>query len=201
LPARVRAQEDALQSLRSLGRQWDLGAHLPRSCRRCGLARSTVHRRDPDQGPPHRRRRKRGGLANGIGRTRIGRQSKIHAVCDEAGRPWTLVLTPGNIPDVAVAQQCIGSLAPTRELVADKGYDADVIRKWLNLRNTAAVIPPMRHRRVQYPYDKSVYAKRNVIERLFCRLKDWRRVATRYDRKASTFIATVTIAAIVMFWL
>lgn len=140
-------------------------------------------------------------MANGIGRTQNGRQSKIHAVCDEAGRPWTLVLTPGNIPDVAVAQQCIGSLAPTKELVADKGYDSNVVRKWLDMRNTVAVIPPMRHRRTQFPYDKRVYATRNVIERLFCRLKDWRRVATRYDRKASTFVATVTIAAIVMFWL
>lgn len=140
-------------------------------------------------------------MANGIGRTQNGRQSKIHAVCDHRGRPWTLVLTPGNIPDAAVAQQCIGSLAPTCELVADKGYDADVIRQWLASRRTTAVIPPMRHRRIQYAYDKRVYAQRNVIERLFCRLKDWRRVATRYDRKASTFIATVTIAAIVMFWI
>lgn len=100
-----------------------------------------------------------------------------------------------------MAEQCIGSLAPTRELVADKGYDSNVVRTWLDKRGTIAVIPPMRHRRVQYPYDKRTYAKRYVIERLFCRLKDWRRVATRYDRKASTFIATVTIAAIVMFWL
>lgn len=92
-------------------------------------------------------------------------------------------------------------MAPTAELVADKGYDADVIRKYLRLRGTTAVIPPMRHRRGQYPYDKRIYGKRNIIERLFCRLKDWRRVATRYDRKASTFIATVTIAAIVMFWI
>jgi len=97
--------------------------------------------------------------------------------------------------------QCIGALAPTAELVADKGYDANILREWLASRGTTAVIPPMRHRRVQYPYDKRTYARRNVIERMFCRFKDWRRVATRYDRKASTFIATVTIAAIVMFWL
>ena len=59
----------------------------------------------------------------------------------------------------------------------------------------------MRHRRKQFAYDKSVYAKRHVIERMFCRLKDWRRVATRYDRKASTFLATITIAVIVSWWI
>jgi transposase len=140
-------------------------------------------------------------LANGIGRTQHGRQSKIHALCDEKGRPWTLVVTPGNIPDVAVSMQCIGALAPTRELVADKGYDANALRDWLAERGTTAVIPPMRHRRIQFAYDKRIYSKRNVIERMFCRLKDWRRLATRYDRKAQNFLATITIAAIVTWWL
>jgi transposase len=139
-------------------------------------------------------------LANGIGRTQIGRQSKVHALCDEHGRPWTLVVTPGNIPDVAVARQCIGSLAPTAELVADKGYDANALREWLAERGTAAVIPPMRHRRIKFAYDKRIYKQRNVIERMFCRFKDWRRVAMRYDRKIETFIATITIAAIVNWW-
>jgi transposase len=59
----------------------------------------------------------------------------------------------------------------------------------------------MRHRRTRFPYDKRVYAKRNIIERLFCRPTDSRRVATRYDRKASAFLATLTIPALVMFWL
>ena len=59
----------------------------------------------------------------------------------------------------------------------------------------------MRHPRIQFPYDKRVYARRNVIERMFCRLKDWRRVATRYDRKVQNFVATITIAAIVTWWL
>lgn len=140
-------------------------------------------------------------MANGIGRTQHGRQSKIHALCDDRGRPWTLVVTPGNIPDIAVAQQCIAALAPTAELVADKGYDANALREWLEQRGTTAVIRPMRHRRIQFAYDKRVYNKRNVIERMFCRFKDWRRLATRYDRKIQTFMATITIAAIVTWWL
>lgn len=136
-------------------------------------------------------------MANGIGRTRHGRQTKLHALCDERDRPWTLVVTLGNIPDIAIAMQCIETLPPCDELVADKGYDANALRHWLAERGTTAVIPPLHRRKVQFPYDKRVYNKRNVIERMFCRFKDWRRLATRYDRKVQNFLATVTIAAIV----
>lgn len=122
-------------------------------------------------------------------------------MCDERGRPWTLVVTPGNIPDIAIAMQCIETLPPCDELVADKGYDANALRHWLAERGTIAVIPPLRHRKVQFPYDKRIYNKRNVIERMFCRFKDWRRLATRYDRKVQNFLATITIAAIVNWWL
>ena len=87
------------------------------------------------------------------------------------------------------------------KLVADKGYDSQALREWLDGRGTQAVIPPRKNRKIQYHYDAAIYRQRNVIERMFCRLKDWRRVATRYDRKVSTYLATVTIAAIVMFWL
>lgn len=76
-----------------------------------------------------------------------------------------------------------------------------MLRKWLIDRGTTPVIPPLRHRREQIPYNKATYAKRNVIERLFCRLKDWRRIATRYDRKIENYLAAVTIAAIVSCWL
>ena len=100
-----------------------------------------------------------------------------------------------------MARQCVDALPATEELVADKGYDADALRSFLAARGTAAVIPPMRHRRIQFACDYRVYAKRNVIERLFCRLKDWRRIATRYDRKILTFLATITIASIVSCWI
>jgi transposase len=140
-------------------------------------------------------------LANGIGKTQHGLQTKIHVVCDEHGRPWSIVVTPGNIPDIAVSQQCIGALPPSIYLAADKGYDANALRDWLDERGTIAVIPPMRHRKVQFPYDKQIYNKRNVIERMFCRLKDWRRIATRYDRKVQNYLAAITIAAIVSWWL
>lgn len=100
-----------------------------------------------------------------------------------------------------MARQCVEALPATRELVADKGYDANAFRQLLAERGTTAVIPPMRHRRIQHAYDFATYKKRNVIERLFCRLKDWRRLAMRFDRKVQNFLATVTIAAIVSRWI
>lgn len=100
-----------------------------------------------------------------------------------------------------VAKQCIAALPPSADLVADKGYDSDDLRKWLAERGTRAVIPPKRHRRVQLDCDGALYKQRNIIERMFCRLKDWRRVATRFDRNIANFLATITIAAIVIYWL
>jgi transposase len=140
-------------------------------------------------------------LAHGIGRTKGGRNTKLHAICDEKGRPCVLLLTPGNVHDCRAAQQCIEAVPPSAHLVADKGYDSKALREWLLARGTQAVIPPRRNRKIQYDYDKAIYKQRNIIERMFCRIKDWRRVATRYDRNLKTFISTIAIAATVIWWL
>ena len=71
---------------------------------------------------------------------------------------------------------------------------------WQNAETTA-VIPPRKNRKVQYHYDKTVYRQRNIIERMFCRLKDWRRIATRFDRNIKNFIAAIALAAAVIWWL
>jgi transposase len=128
----------------------------------------------------------RGALANGIGRTKGGRNTKLHAVWDDKGRPFVLLLTSGNTHDCKVAQQCIEAL-PSSELVADKGYDSQALREWLSERGTQPVIPPRKNRKIQYDYDKAIYKQRNVIERMSYRLKDWRRIATRFDRKIERF--------------
>lgn len=140
-------------------------------------------------------------MAHGIGRTKGGRNTKLHAVCDEKGRPCVLLLTPGNVHDSKVAQQCIEAMPPSAELVADKGYDSAELREWLEARGTKVVIPPRSNRKVQYAYDKTVYRQRNIIERMFCRLKDWRRIATRFDRNITNFMAAVALAATVIWWL
>ena len=92
-------------------------------------------------------------MAHGIGRTKGGRNTKLHAVCDAKGRPLVLLLTPGNVHDCKVAQRCIEAMPPAAELVADKGYDSKALRDWLAERGTTAVIPPRKNRKVQYHYD------------------------------------------------
>lgn len=148
-----------------------------------------------------RRAGQKGALANGIGQTRGGRNTKLHAICDIRGRPCVLLLTPGNAHDMRVAKQCIAAMPPSAELVGDKGYDSDDLRAWLTDRGTVAVIPPKKHRKVKLDCDPAIYKQRNVIERMFCRFKDWRRVATRFDRNIKTFMATIAIAATVIWWL
>jgi transposase len=140
-------------------------------------------------------------LAHGIGRTKGGRNTKLHAVCDEKGRPCVLLLTPGNVHDCKVAQLCIEAMPPSAELVGDKGYDSKALREWLEERGSQAVIPPRSNRKIQYDYDKAIYKQRNIIERMFCRLKDWRRIATRFDRNLKNFMAAIAIAATVTWWL
>ena len=110
------------------------------------------------------------------------------------------MLTPGNVHDCKVAQQCIKALPPSRELVADKGYDSDELRAWLRKRNTHAIIPPRRNRKVQYDYDRTIYRRRNIIECMFCRLKDWRRIAIRFDRNIRNFMGAIALAASVIWW-
>ena len=139
-------------------------------------------------------------MAHGIGRTKGGRNTKLHAVCDAKGRPLVLALSAGNIHDCKVAQLCIEALPPSAELVADKGYDSRALREWLEARGTP-VIPPRRYRKVQYAYDRAAYRQRNIIERMFRRLKDWRRIATRYDRNLTSFMSAVALAAAIIWWL
>ena len=102
-------------------------------------------------------------MAHGIGRTKGGRNTKLHAVCDAKGRPLVLLLTPGNVHDCKVAQRCIEAMTPAAELVADKGYDSKALRDWLAERGTTAVIPPRKNRKVQYHYDKTVYRHPAIV--------------------------------------
>ena len=148
-----------------------------------------------------RRRRKRGALAHGIGRTSGGRNTKLHAICDEHGRPLALLLTAGNVHDCKPAASLIETLPPSADLVADKAYDSLPLRQWLTARGTTPVIPPRKNSRKPWPCNQAAYRQRNLVERLFCRLKDWRRIATRFDRKLHTFFSAVALAATVTCWL
>ena len=103
--------------------------------------------------------------------------------------------------DCTVARELAGSLPPSKELVADKAYDTNALRAFLKSRKTRAVIPPSSQRNIQYRYDKQLYRQRNVIERSFCRLKDFRRIAMRYDRRVDVFFAALCFVTAVIWWI
>lgn len=140
-------------------------------------------------------------MANGIGKTRGCRNTKVHVICDERERSHVLMITPGNVHDMRVAKACIAAMPPSAELVGDKGYCSNELRAWLAERGTQAVIPSKRNHKTQVECDPAIYKQRNKIGRMFCRFKDWRRVGTRFDRNVKTFMATIAIAATVIWWL
>lgn len=85
--------------------------------------------------------------------------------------------------------------------MADKAYDTNPLRALLAQRGIEPVIPSIRRRKPLIPYDVHAYRERNLIERMFCRLKDFRRIATRYDKLARNFLAGVLLAATIIWWL
>jgi transposase len=99
------------------------------------------------------------------------------------------------------AAMLLPALPPARELLADRGYDSNRFRAALATRGIMPCIPSTKSRKVPLPYDKPLYRQRHRIENMFGRLKDWRRLATRYDRCAHTFFSAICIAATVTFWL
>lgn len=92
-------------------------------------------------------------------------------------------------------------MPPARLIHGDKGYDSNAIRRQVEESGTRPNIPPKANRRWKNCFSPVLYRDRNAIERMFCRLKDFRRVATRYDRNAVNFLAAVCIAATVSYWL
>lgn len=127
--------------------------------------------------------------------------SKLHAVCDGQGRPVILLLTEGQASDHRGAALMLPKLPPAKELIADRGYDSARFRAELAQRGIDACIPSTRSRKQPIPHDAALYRQRHRIENMFGRLKDWRRIAMRYDRCAHTFFAAITLAATVTFWL
>ena len=144
---------------------------------------------------------KGGDYANAIGRSRGGRTTKIHALTDEKDRPIALSLTPGQAHDLVGLSEVLRRVPTPRRLIADRSYDARKLREWLTQRGCEVVIPPNPTRKNPYPWDQALYRLRNVIERIFCRIKDFRRIATRYDKRADTFLSAILLAATVIWWL
>lgn len=158
-------------------------------------------RQHRDPRPPSGSRRKRGTQNQALGRSRGGFTSKIHARTNGEGLPLGFVLTPGEAHD-ATAYDALMQTDDDRPkaLLADRGYDSDAIREDAWFHGTDPVIPTKTNRKVQRPVDPLLYALRNRIERFFNKLKNARRVATRYDKTADSFLAFIHLASI-KIWL
>jgi transposase len=137
---------------------------------------------------------------NAIGRSRGGQTTKIHALTDDLGRPVAFLITPGNTHDLVAAHGLLAMVRAPRRLLADRAYDAMSLREALARRRIKAVIPPNPTRKHPHRYDAKAYKARNLIERMFCRLKDFRRIATRYDRLARNFLASICLVAAIVWW-
>ena len=128
--------------------------------------------------------------------------TKIHALCDAVGRPTALYLTGGQKSDLDGADALLPRIT-SETLIADKGYDADKrVRDVLAAASRTAVIPPRRNRTSPAPWsesDKELYKLRHFIENFFGRLKDFRGIATRYDKSARNFLSGVYLAAAIIW--
>lgn len=127
--------------------------------------------------------------------------TKLHAVTDANGRPISLFVTAGQVSDYTGAAALLDSLPRAQWLLGDRGYDADWFRDALEAKGITPCIPGRKTRTEPIRYDKRRYKRRNRIEIMFGRLKDWRRVATRYDRCPNVFLSAIALAATVLFWL
>ena len=136
-----------------------------------------------------------------IGLTKGGLNSKLHVVCDDFCRPIDIYLTAGNAGDYSGARVLLNRLCEAHTLLADRGYDASWIRELLKSLGVKCCIPSRKNRKKPVRYNKKLYERRHKIENCFARLKDWRRVATRYDRCPQAYLSTCALAAVVMFWL
>jgi transposase len=144
----------------------------------------------------------KGAKAQAIGRSRGGLTTKMHLLTEVIGRPVVIRLTADNRSDVTAAKAVLAQAPrPVRRLMADRGYDADWLRRHLRDQNTVPIIPGRNNRKRTVRYDKRRYQDRWSIEASFGRLKDFRRVATRYDKLASNDASVVALATIVAYWL
>ena len=130
-----------------------------------------------------------------MGRSRGGLTSKIHALVDAEGRPVTLRLTGGQVADCAEAEVLIDGLGEGDILLADKGYDNNAIRTKAAQRKAWANIPPKANRKGTFAFSRWVYRQRNLVERFFNRIKQFRGIATRYDKRPENYMAALKLVA------
>lgn len=127
--------------------------------------------------------------------------TKLHAVTDAKGRPIQVFMSAGQVSDDTGAAALLSSLPKADWFLGDRGYDADWRRQALKDSGIKVCIPGGKSRKKAVKYDRRRYKRRNRIEIMFGRLKDCRRVATRYDRCPDTFLSAIALAATILLWL
>ncbi|WP_291846396.1 IS5 family transposase [Bradyrhizobium sp.] len=133
-----------------------------------------------------------------LGRSRGGLSTKIHMAVRGLGCPVRFTLTAGQKGDAPQAAALIEGL-PAEIVMADTAYDADHLRQAIAAKGALAVIPNNPSRALKYPLDKHLYAQRHLVECCFSKLKQFRRVATRFEKTARNYRAVVTLAAIILW--
>ena len=135
-----------------------------------------------------------------MGRSRGGLTTKIHALVDALGRPIRLKLTEGQAHDGRSAEDMFDSVRAGNILLADRAYDSNALRQYLAARGAQANIRAMPQRRDPPAFSRRLYKQRNAIERFFNKLKHFRAVATRYDKRDDNYLASVKLASL-RIWL
>ena len=135
-----------------------------------------------------------------MGRSRGGLTTKIHALVDASGLPIALKLTEGQAHDGRAACDMLSTLQAGDILLADRAYDSDALREDLAARGAWANVKPMPNRKNVPAFSSYLYRERNLVERFFNKLKHFRGVATRYDKRADNFLSAVLLASAVTWW-
>ena len=140
----------------------------------------------------------KGGQSEALGRSRGGLSAKIHLVADAQGRLMRFTLTGGRRADVSQAIPLLSGI-DTGTVVADKGYESNRVQAFIKDQGAEAVIPPKSTGKEPWEYDKVLYRERNLTERVFNKLKQWRRIATRYDRRSLYLLSALHLVASVIW--
>jgi len=135
-----------------------------------------------------------------MGRSRGGLTTKIHALVDADGRPIALKLTEGQAHDGRSADDMLETVREGAILLGDRAYDSDERRETLAKRGAWANIKPLANRKTKPAFSPFLYRYRNLVERFFNKLKHFRAVATRYDKRADNFLASIQLASL-RIWL
>ena len=132
----------------------------------------------------------------GVGTSRGGRSTKIHALVDLKGRPIKLIITPGNLHDISAAPELVEGLEDVI-IVADKGYDSAKFRLLIQESGNQSCVPKRKGAKYTAAFDKGQYRKRHRVENFFARIKRFRRIATRYEKTKSSFEELLLFACVI----